>query len=269
MKSASFTEVELDVSAFSEKGFGLGHLLTPSKAFAKVEIAHAIPGDRVKINLQRKRKGIKKGKLLEILTPSFDRTDPKCPHARLCGGCTWQQMDYKAQLRHKEKIVLDSFRSLLKEGTALPIIPAENPWHYRNKMEFTFSENAAKTRFLGLMIAHAASYVFNLEECFLANPWMSQVVNRVRDWWQELPLLAYRLQNNTGHLRHLTLREGMRTGEKMIILTVSKNPAYPFESFFQDSFVKTILKHFIAEEHSALSIVLREQKIAKGFPTEI
>lgn len=256
----TYPEVTLSVSAFSEKGYGVGFL--PSQA--KVEIAHAVPGDQVKIGLQRKSKGVKKGKLLEILQPSSDRIQPKCPHVGLCGGCAWQQMSYEAQIKHKEEIILTSFRPYLSPSTTLsPLIVSQDPWEYRNKMEFTFSENAAKTRFLGLMIAHAG-YVFNLETCFLARPWVSEVLRRVRAWWEESGLPAYRLDKNSGFLRHLTMREGMKTGDRMVILTVSGNVEFPQE--YQESFCKAVLSCIGPEN---LTIILREQKIAKGTPTTI
>lgn len=244
-------ELDLTVTSFSEKGYGVARL-----EGSKVEIAHVIPGDVVKIGLQRKRKGIKKGKLLEVLKDSSDRVKPKCKHAYLCGGCSWQQMSYEAQLRFKENIVKDAFQT----ASVRPIIPAVDTWNYRNKMEFTFSENAAKTKFLGLMIAHAA-YVFNLEECHLAKPWVANVVNQVRAWWEKSGLLAYRLQTNSGSLRHLTIKEGFRTSEKMVILTI----AGPLPEEFQKSFVKCI--HETLDE--SVTIVLRVQRIQKGTPTEI
>lgn len=265
----TFESIELFITSFSEKGYGVGYLNPEVKSSGKVEVAHTIPGDKVQINLQRKRKGVKKGKLLTLLEPSKERVQPRCPHVGLCGGCTWQQMDYTTQLRYKEQIVTQSFKPFLDGVEVSPIIASHDPWQYRNKMEFTFSENAAKTRFLGLMIAHAASYVFNLQTCFLAKPWVTNVLNIVRTWWEESGLPSYRLESNSGILRHLTLREGTKTGEKMVILTVSGNPQFPFEQTFQDSFLKAVLSLFPDEEHPQINVVIRTQTIATGVPTSI
>lgn len=260
-------ELEIEVSGYSVRGFGIGYLEQPNRPPAKVEIAHAIAGDRVKIALKRKSKGVKKGKLLEVLTPSKNRVTPRCSHAHMCGGCTLQQMDYKAQLKHKEEIVRKAFKEFITDGTKVePIIPCENPWHYRNKMEFSFSENAAGTRYLGLMIAHAASYVFNLDACHLANSWFSDVLNAVRKWWENSGLKAYHMMKNSGHLRYLTIREGVKTNEKMVILTISGHPDYPFNEEAKESFVKTVLS-ILPQEN--LSIILRIQKIQKGTPTTL
>ncbi len=233
--------MKLEIIRFSPRGFGVGYLKE-----SKVEVAHSVPGDLLEIDLKRGRKRIKKGKLQQVISPSSDRISPPCPHAMICGGCTWQQIDYAAQLRYKEKMVEEIF-----SHKVLPIIPCEDPWHYRNKMEFSFSENAANAKFLGLMIAHAASYVFNVQSCLIANPWFSEVVQKVRLWWENSNLLAYHPKKNRGTLRYLTLREGIHTKERMIILTVMED--LPQE--YQKSFVQQV---------EATTIVLRKQKSQKG-----
>ena len=85
-----------------------------------MEVAHAIPGDRIRFELTRKKRSPKKGRLLEVLAASPDRTEPRCAHARTCGGCCWQQMGYEAQLREKEARVRKIFGC-----DVLPIIGAE------------------------------------------------------------------------------------------------------------------------------------------------
>ena len=76
-----------------------------------------------------------------------------------------------------------------------PIIRCESPWHYRNKMEFSFSENKAGEQFLGLVIGGNRGHVLNLSECHLVSPWFVDVLANVRGWWKESALKAYRLDN--------------------------------------------------------------------------
>src|SRR3990167_2205382 len=175
--------MEALVEKFTLKGYGVAD---------EVEIAHVIPGDKILFELTRKKRLPQKGRLLEIVTPSPDRVVPRCAHAGLCGGCCWQQMSYSAQLKEKELRVQKAF----KRPTD-PIIPCEKPFGYRNKMEFTFSENKAGQKYLGLMIAQAEPYVFNLTECHLANPWFAKVVNSVRTWWESSTIKAYRSEEHT------------------------------------------------------------------------
>ena len=209
-------QCELTIEDCSVRGFGLAPHPTQK---AKVEVAHAIPGDRVRVELMRRKRAMQKGRLLELLASSEFRVEPRCQHASLCGGCSWQAMDYEAQIAQKEKMVRKAFKEIPLSHFSL--LRCEDPWRYRNKMEFTFSENRAGTRFLGLMIAHAEPYVFNLEQCHIAPAWMSECLGRVRSWWERSGLKAYHPHQNTGVLRYLTLRD-TRMGQKMAILNVSE-----------------------------------------------
>ncbi len=128
---------------------------------------------------------------MQILTPSASQVLPRCKHALSCGGCKWQTFDYSAQLQAKQAHIERIFSPFLEKGAAMhPIIPSEDPWEYRNKMEFSFSQNKAGQRFLGLMLKEGRRHVFNLEECHLCSSWFSQVLGAVRSWWEKGELKA-------------------------------------------------------------------------------
>lgn len=244
-KKTTFPQIDLLIEESSARGFGVCSL-----SGATVEVAHAIPGDRVRVELMRKKKRVQKGRLLELLSPSLDRIEPLCQHAFLCGGCTWQTMAYSAQLARKQGLLCKLF-----PGCVLPMIPCEDPWHYRNKMEFTFSENRAGMRYLGLMIAHAEPFVFNLEECRIASSWMAEVLQRVRAWWEASGLKAYHPHRDSGVLRYLTVRSSVRSGEKMAILNVSQ------EWDVKDE------ESFCASVGEGISVFIRTHQTMKGVPT--
>ena len=249
------TSIDVSIEDFSPRGFGLA--VSDS---SQIEVAHAIPGDRVRIELNRRTHRVKKGRLLELLSPSPDRIEPRCQHASICGGCCWQSMNYAAQIQHKQESIRRSFDGLIhSEVDFRPLIICEDPWSYRNKMEFSFSENRAGTRFLGLMIAHAEPYVYNVEHCQIAPTWMSECLSRVRDWWIQSKLLAYYPPEDRGTLRYLTLREGVRTQQKMAILNVSGNPEFAPPKEQLDQLVKAI--------GDGIGIFLRIHQTKKGTPT--
>jgi len=143
-----------------------------------------------------------------------------------------------------------------------PILPAKDPWRYRNKMEFSFSQNRAGDRFLGLIIANSRGHVLNLEECHLTSPWFIETLKSVRSWWVETDLKAYHRYSNTGSLRTLTLREGIRTQEKMAILTVSGHPDFALSRVQIDGYVKAV------QACGAASVFLCVQQLCKGSPTQ-
>jgi 23S rRNA (uracil1939-C5)-methyltransferase len=250
------TPVELFIEHFCPRGFGVAQ-----SDRAQIEVAHAIPGDRVTVDLRRRSRRVQKGRLLEILQPSHDRVEARCPHASLCGGCCWQVMNYSAQIKHKQDFVRRSFGSLLDPTVNVrTFIPCEDPWHYRNKMEFSFSENRAGTKYLGLMIAHAEPYVFNLESCYIAPTWMADCLSRVRSWWVESGLSAYYPPKDSGSLRYLTLRESVRTKQRLAILNVSGNSAFapPQEQ----------INRFVQAVGENIGIFLRIHQICKGVPSQ-
>jgi 23S rRNA (uracil1939-C5)-methyltransferase len=243
------------IEEFSKKGRGAGSVGT-----GKVEVVGAIPGDHALVELSRKRKGWHVGFLRELTVRSELRVQPRCAHVPICGGCSWQEIDYKKQLQFKEAIVRNAFPSM--HDRVRPIIACDDPWHYRNKMEFSFSQNKAGEKFLGLMLAQGRSRVFNLTECHLAASWFSDVLCSVRAWWKKSGLEAFRM-NGEGALRTLILREGQRTKEKLVMLTVSGNPNYALTQRQIDDFIEAI-----ETVVSGASIFLRIQQVAKGSATQ-
>lgn len=254
--------VEVAIDRLNNKGWGIG-----SFNQATVEVFGGLPGDRLLAVLNKKRKGKYRAHLLEIIQPSAMRIKPRCTHVSLCGGCSLQQMDYAAQLQEKEKKIRALFAPFAKSDAIKPIVPCTNPWEYRNKMEFSFSSNRAGEKFLGLMIAGSKGYVLNLTECHLVSSWVAPLLHNVRMWWEQSGLSAYRM-NNTGTLRTLIVREAKRTQDKMVMLTVSGNPAYPIKKQQLHGFTEAVKNSFPANEHPHLSLFLRVQQIHKGSPTQ-
>ena len=80
----------------------------PNKGIVTVEgerivVKNAIPGQRIKGVLTKKRKGKSEGRMLEILEPSpVERSDEACAHFGSCGGCVYQSLPYEEQLKIKE-----------------------------------------------------------------------------------------------------------------------------------------------------------------------
>jgi len=173
----------------------------------------------------------------------------RCKHFGVCGGCRLQHLPYEAQLVQKEAFVKKCFGM-----SVAPILASDPFWHYRNKMEFSFAQSKKGEKFLGLMKQRGR--VENLEECHLTHTWFLEILKKVRDWWQATNVNAYYPPTNEGLLRTLILREGMRTGEKMVLLTVSEAPFEPRD-----------LKTFIEAVGNVDALILRRQIIKKKTPT--
>lgn len=251
--------ISVSIENLTRKGYGIGTL--PSGK--EIEIPHAVPGDSLLVDWKKKRRPPQKGRILSVLEASPNRVATPCAHAQICGGCCWQQIDYASQLKIKEERVREAFGN---KFFVSPILAAEDRFAYRNKMEFTFSENRAGTKFLGLMIAAAEPYVFNVETCHLCPTWFSQVLGAVRTWWEGSGLKAYHPPLDAGTLRYLTLRHAMRTGQKMVILNVSGNPEFAPTREKLDEYVKAVREAVGMDEQ--ISIFLRIHQTKKGKPTQ-
>lgn len=258
MKEAYF---EIIIDQIESKGKGSGPFIDSSSNEKRAEIPFTMPGDRVETRLKRKRNGVYPGPLLKILEPSPQRIEAKCPHFGSCGGCAWQQIPYNEQLKLKEQFVKRVFREIDCEAKVFcSIVPAHDPWSYRNKMEFSFSEDAKKEKYLGLFLTGSRGKVFNLEQCYLTSSWFPETLKQVREWWQGSSLTAYNPRNNRGSLRTLTLRESITIGQKMAMLTVSGNP--------EDALHQNDLNSFKALFPENISLFLRIHQAIKGQPTQ-
>ena len=260
---------EIKIVEYSKTGNGIGFIEQPNGQQFQVQVPFTMPGDVVRALLLRKRGGVYLSLLEEIVQPSKDRIKPQCVHFAVCGGCRWQHIPYEMQTNCKEGSVRQAFAHLLNPDIDFrPIITSDQPWQYRNKMEFSFSSNAAKTHFLGLVMDSGKGKVLNLTECHLVDTWYLDVLKSVREWWNESGLDSYHASTNTGSLRTLTLREGKRTGDRMAMLTVSGNPEFSLQKHHLDSFVAFIKEAAKpSDPNSKLSIFLRIQQVGKGMPT--
>lgn len=263
--------VELKIDALSEKGHGLSWLKLAENDPKRVEIPFALPGDTVKAYIVGKRGNRLLAKLMEVITPSPNRVQARCKHFGICGGCRLQHYSYEDQLKHKESYVRKCFEDLLKPNVDFrPILPSITSWRYRNKMDYTFSKDSNDQTKLGLVVEGSRSHVLELEECHLSNPWFLEAVTTVKKWWDQTLKKEDHLVEEIGMLKTLTLREGMRTGDRMAVLTVSGSPDLELQAKQLEGFVNA-LKNSITPKTpgSKLSIYVRMQQVGRGIVTSM
>jgi 23S rRNA (uracil1939-C5)-methyltransferase len=263
--------VDIDIHSYSKKGNGLGIHNHPDGHVWTVEVPFTMVGDHVHANIIRKRSGRHTAELLEVVSSAPERILPRCSHFGTCGGCRWQHLPYSLQLQKKQALVEGYLSPYLNGETVLyPIMPCESPWQYRNKMEFSFSSNRAQDKFLGLIIDSSGGKVLNLQECHLVQQWFIDALHAVKKWWESSTLQAYHCGKNSGSLRTLTLREGVRTGDRLAMLTVSGNADYALTQGHLNSFVESLRGAIDPTMPSGgqLSVFIRIQQIAKGRPTQ-
>ncbi len=266
------TLTTLEITDWDATGRGVGEYLRHDEKRISVAVPGSIVGERVEAgSLVKNKKKLPRfvARDVSVLSPSPYRVVPLCPHAGECGGCVWQHISYEHQLQVKQERVNNLFAPLCSSTTAFrPIIGCDVPWHYRNKMEFSFSQDLEGKYFLGLFHCQRRRCVLDLKACFLTNEWMAQALQSVKEWWKASGLHAYRPSSNTGSLICVTMRESATFGDRMVILTVSGNPDFALRQHHIDDFVST-LRAAATPERGTLSVILRIRQIAKKMPTQI
>jgi len=201
-----------------------------------VFITNAVPGDVVDVQLVRKRKSFMEGIPVQFHKYSEDRTDPFCEHFGLCGGCKWQNLPYVQQLYYKQKQVFDQFERIGDLGVETlklikPILPSPNIRHYRNKLEFTFSNKRWLTskelvsgksfedrKALGFHLPGKFDKVIDIKECYLQKAPSDAIRSWVRDYSNNSSFRYFDLRSHEGFLRNLIIRTA-NTGEFMVIVS--------------------------------------------------
>lgn len=182
-----------------------------------VFVRGGLPGDRVRVTLTETRARYGRGVIASVLSPSAERVSPPCPHFGRCGGCRLQHLAYPAQLRFKEKQVRDCLERLGEVGAVdiRPILPAPEPFGYRNKMEFTVAPDPGGTR-LGLHEAERYDVVLDIERCLLQSDAMNALLEVMREEVRARGLSVHDTASGQGLLRFVTLREGRHSGDAMV-----------------------------------------------------
>jgi 23S rRNA (uracil1939-C5)-methyltransferase len=211
--------IELDVTSLAYGGQGVAR----ADEFV-VFVRGAVPGDRVRARVTRRKQSHAEARTLEILSPSPRRVAPRCRHSQECGGCEWQTLAYDAQLEFKQQQVVDSLQRLahLTDYRLEPIRGMDDPWRYRNKMEFSFGTDEDGGLVLGLHKRGSWREIVDITDCELASERMNRARLAVAGACRDLGLPAYSRDNEGGGLlRHLVVREGRSSGDLLLNLFVA------------------------------------------------
>ena len=179
-----------------------------------------LPGDQLRVRLIEARGRFGRATIDEVLVPSPDRVAAPCPYFGQCGGCRLQHLAYPAQLAFKEKQVRDCLERLGGIGPfeLRPILPAPEPYGYRNKMEFTI---ANEPPVVGLHAAQRYDVVLDIDRCLLQSETMNTLLDELRRQVRERALSVWEPTTQQGLLRFVAVREGRRTGEAMVNVVAS------------------------------------------------
>ncbi len=207
------------------------------KALARVDdkvvfVPYVVPGDVVDLQVKRKKNAYMEAVAVKFHEYSPLRTAPVCRHYGVCGGCKWQCLQYSEQLKAKQQQVYDNLTRIGKVALPefMPILGSRNIYHYRNKLEFGFSNKRWLTDeevkqdvkydvmdAVGFHITGAFDKILDITECHLMDDINNQIRNDIRQYALEHGLEFYDLRQNKGLLRSLMIRTS-NTDELMLLV---------------------------------------------------
>ncbi len=207
-------ELELTIDSLAYGGAGVARL----DGYV-VFVSGALPGDRVRAVVGKRKRAYAEARVVEILEDGPDRIAPVADHP----GAPWQVLAYERQLEVKQAQVQDALTRIGKlDGFALEdIVPAVQQWRYRNKLEYSFGTGRDGELQCGFHAPGRWDEIVPIDDCRLASVAANRAREQIVAWCREQGLTAYDRRSGEGTLRNLVVREGRRTGAIQVRLVTA------------------------------------------------
>ncbi|MCR5831624.1 MAG: 23S rRNA (uracil(1939)-C(5))-methyltransferase RlmD [Lachnospiraceae bacterium] len=220
----------------------------PNKAIVRVDeedgerctVKNAIPGQKIRFRVTKKRGGSCEGSLLEIIERSPEETVSACRHFDSCGGCSYQTLPYEEQLKIKEGQVHALLEPVIRQGMSNdqeeqvdikslfePIVPSPQQFEYRNKMEFSFGD-ASYGGVLELGLHKRGSFydIVTVKDCRIVDDDFKKILSETLAYFRGKETPYYHKRTHEGFLRFLLIRKAAKTGQILVdLVTTSRMPA--------------------------------------------
>ncbi len=189
-----------------------------------VTVKNGLPGQKVRLQITKIRKGRAEGRILEVLEKAPQEIPSPCPHFGTCGGCTYQDLPYEEQIHLKA----GQLKSLMDQAACGDYIwegVAESPQKeaYRNKMEFTFGDEYKDGPLaLGMHKKDSFYDIVGVPACRIVDTDFHQILTCTLSTAAESGLPYYHRVRHTGFFRHLLVRKAARTGEILVDLVTAR-----------------------------------------------
>lgn len=209
-------EYEMNIDNLGSNGEGVGRI----DGFT-IFVDGALPGERIKVKILKVAKNYAYGKIIHLIQKAAHRTEPSCPYYHHCGGCQLQHISYEGQLRYKTQSVQDALTRIggFKDITVHPAIGMEDPWHYRNKVQFPIGYVQNKPA-LGFYAPRSHDLV-DIDQCPIQHSINDTVNSLMRKFINTYNIPVYREETHQGILRHVVTKVGFKSRQIMVILVTN------------------------------------------------
>ena len=171
-------EIELDIEDITNLGAGVGRV----DNFV-VMVPFALAGERVKARVFRNQKNFAEADLIEVIKPSPDRIEPKCPLFGVCGGCQYQHLSYEAQLKWKQKQIKDLMRRIggIEDPHVEPTHPSPRIFGYRSKLTPHYERPGRDGKMpIGFVMQGRRSAIVDVPYCPIASNAINAALPEIR-----------------------------------------------------------------------------------------
>jgi 23S rRNA (uracil1939-C5)-methyltransferase len=134
-----------------------------------VEVEHGIPGEIVKIELMGSKR--QRGRIVDLVKSASDRVFPPCEYYRewKCGGCQWQHLSYRSQLRRKRRGVEATMKRAGLDEQVTATFSLSEPWRYRSTAGIALGKHAGFRR-------HGSLAIVPIEDCPISHPLIGELM---------------------------------------------------------------------------------------------
>ena len=187
-------------------------------------------GEKVKFLLLKKKDNIGYGKMLEVIEPSKERTEAKCPVFTRCGGCQLQHASYSSQLSFKREMVRNTLQKIGGISARVEeVVKSAKEFGYRNKLQLPVGADKNGELAIGFFAEHSHRIV-PIEDCSIHPNWAKDAISALREYAKNNGIKGYDEENRSGEIRHIVVRE---LDGQFIITLVSTTERLPqIHTFF-------------------------------------
>lgn len=227
-------------------------------------VKDTVIGDVVRVKIMKAKRNYAFAKLIEIVTPSKKRVEPRCPVARQCGGCQLQAMNYEEQLRFKSDKVYNNIKRIggIENFEMKPIMGMDEPFYYRNKAQFPVGINKEGQIITGFYAGRTHS-IIEVDSCMLGLrvdglDINKKVMDLVKDFMTDYKIKPYDENTGKGLVRHVLIRIGKATKQVMVCIVING------ESFPHSDILVNSLKEVPEMTDVSLSINRERNNVIMG-----
>ena len=207
----------LHIEGYTAEGMGVARL-----DGRVVFIPGTIRGEDWEVQLLKVNKGVAWGKGTRLISPSPVRQEPDCPYSGRCGGCQYRHMSYEEELAAKGQRVRDALERVGGVHLELPpVLGAESPLRYRNKVQFPVGADKNGVPCIGFY-AGRTHRIVPCPDCKLQPSMLNEIGNALCAFFARQGIRPYDEQSGKGLVRHIFLRRGAHSGQIMVCLVCTR-----------------------------------------------